>query len=119
MTKMLSFLTVAAIAMPVYAADSVNLAELAEDIRNGNFDVGTKYSTDFSAGRFHKIHTDVLGLSCSTCHAGTEYQPDFATLRKYENDPGTSPGMVDRSSCLGCHKTGGPATTWYSGRATK
>jgi hypothetical protein len=110
---------VAAIAMPVYAADPVDLAGLAEDIRKGKLDVGTEYSLDVGTGRFHNIHANALGLGCATCHAGTEYQSDFLLLRKYEEVAESSPGRPDRSSCLGCHQTGGTATTWYSGRATK
>jgi hypothetical protein len=83
---------VAAIAMPVYAADPVNLTGLAEDIRNGKLDVGTEYSLDVGTGRFHNIHANVLGLGCATCHAGTEYRPDFLLLRKYE-EVAFLPGM--------------------------
>jgi len=119
MAKVVSMLVAAALLMPLQAARSADLSAVAADVRKGTVEVGTQYSTAFDEGRFHKIHTTVLGLNCETCHAGTEYQADFITMRKYEADAGASPGRLDRGACLGCHKTGGTATTWYSGRATK
>lgn len=119
MIKTLLFLMVATVVMTASAAEPVDLSGVAKDIQKGKANVGTEYSMDFGTGRFHNIHTNVLGLNCETCHAGTEYQPDFVTLRKYEGDSGASPGKLDQGACLGCHKTGGTATIWYSGRATK
>ncbi len=119
MTKILFFLTVAAVVMPAFAADSLDLSEVAKDIQKGKVDVGTEYSMSFGTGRFHNIHANTLGLNCESCHGGTEYQPDFILLRKYEDDTSGSPGKVDQSSCLGCHTAGGIATTLYNGRATK
>ncbi len=119
MIKMLSFLMVAVIAVPAYAGEAVDLSKLAKDIRNGKIDVGTEYSVDYNDDRFHKIHADTLGLNCSTCHAGKQYQPDFVLLRKYEEEAGEPRRKLDRAPCLGCHQAGGIATTWYSGRATK
>ncbi|MDH3473575.1 MAG: hypothetical protein OEM59_07770 [Rhodospirillales bacterium] len=119
MIRMFIFLMVAAVVMPAYAADSLDLSGVAKDIKEGKADVGTEYSMGFGTGRFHTIHTNVLGLTCETCHGGTEYQPDFILLRKYEADTSGSPGKVDQSSCLGCHKSGGIGTTLYTGRATK
>lgn len=96
---------------PVIEPLSVNV--LAEMIRNGTIDVGTDYSMDPTA-RYHKIHSEILGLSEEACHIGDEYSEDFLYQRKYkEPDLRDSPGVVDRATCLSCHRAGGPASELY------
>ncbi len=110
MTRMLTFLVVAAAAITIAACDTTGEQAMVP---------GAKYSMNVEDGRFHNIHATGQKLACETCHAGTEYQPDFVTLSKYADDGGASPGIVDRAACLGCHKAGGIATAWYGGRATR
>lgn len=89
------------------------LDEVAKKIRNGQLDVGTEMSMDPRAGRFHKIHVQVLGLGCGSCHGGKEYATDYLLVRKHAPLPEDMPGIVDHSTCLGCHKRGGVATSLY------
>ncbi len=88
-----------------------SLKDLAEKIRNGEIDVGNDYSMTLN-GRFHKIHVNVLGMSCTTCHI-SYYAKDYLYERKYKVPVRGAPGVVDRGVCLGCHKEGGIATPWY------
>ena len=99
----------------VPSKEYVTLKELAEKIRSGEIDVGNDYSMSLN-GRFHTIHSKVLGLDCSACHVSS-YAEDYIYQGKYEKSGG-APGVVDRSTCLGCHKEGGIATPWY-GSANK
>jgi hypothetical protein len=93
--------------------EPVTIKVLAEMIRNGTIDVGTDYSMDPTA-RYHKIHSEILGLSEIACHIDDEYSEDFLYQRKYK-EPGLrdSPGVVDRAICLSCHREGGTANELY------
>jgi|GEM_PF-3045943 len=95
-----------------------NLAELAKAIQDHSpsVPVGDKINTAFGA-RFHNIHAVTMGLPCTNCHVGPAYAQDYLYVRKYELPPG-APGVVDRSTCLGCHKEGGVASAWYGDAAT-
>ena len=99
------------------AAGTGNIGQLADAVRHNNPDLhlGGLYNTQFG-GRFHNIHVAAIGLPCSNCHVGPAFAHDYLYVRKTELPPG-APGMVDRSSCLGCHKEGGVADAWY-GNAT-
>ncbi len=66
-------------------------------------------SLDPATGRFHRIHTQKLKMSCDSCHA-TELK-DTLFLRGAAV-AASGPGPVDRAVCLGCHQA--PAKpTWY------
>ncbi len=87
------------------------LPEIIADLRSGAIVVGNEYSMDPTA-RYHEIHT-VLGLDCQTCHTTQNYSEDYLYQRKYiELNPG-NPGVIDRGTCLSCHKTGGVASELY------
>jgi hypothetical protein len=88
--------------------EPTSLEELQELIEAGDIDVGTVYDMNVTA-RYHTIHgDDVLGLDCASCHVAPEYSDDYLYQRKYK-EPGLrdSPGIVDRATCLSCHKAGG------------
>ena len=98
-----------------------DLAEMAKAIRDGQVDVGKQLDMDKKKGRFHRIHSDTVGLECEGCHVGKEYAKDYL-LAGRENAERQAAGkgkggeksdVLDRSVCLGCHKTGGVATVWY------
>ena len=97
-----------------------DLAETAEAIRTGEIDVGTQYDMNDKRGRFHLIHSETVGLECEGCHVAKQYAPDYLVIDREtaeRNAAGTGKGkkndVLDRSVCLGCHKTGGVATVWY------
>ena len=88
------------------------LPEIIADLRSGAIVVGNEYSMDPTA-RYHEIHAEVLGLDCQTCHTTQNYSEDYLYQRKYnELNPG-DPGVIDRGTCLSCHKTGGVASELY------
>jgi len=104
----------------VAVAEDLDLADTAEAIRQGDIDVGEDYGMHKSHGRFHRIHSETLGLECEACHVGSQYAPDYLLLdranaeRKAAGDgKGKKAGVLDRAVCLGCHKTDGVATPWY------
>lgn len=97
---------------PAAAESPTNLPGLAERIRTGQIDVGTQYGMAPDR-RYHRIHADVLGLDCATCHAekfpaGTEI---FAVPMAVDVSR-NSPAPVDRRVCIGCH-TGGIGSKVY------
>jgi hypothetical protein len=81
-----------------------SLAALAEQIRDGEVDVGDEFGMALDQ-RFHVIHTDVIEMDCSQCHV--EEAP-YEIAQPSED----APSPVDRRVCLGCHLTG-PATKFY------
>ncbi len=85
--------------------------EAARAARSGAAGVGDRYAIHFG-NRFRNIHPVYLGLPCTNCHVDPEYAADYPLPRKVEGVPGGAPGVVDRSTCLGCHKEGGVATTF-------
>jgi hypothetical protein len=94
------------------AKGPVNLPALADEIRKGQIDVGKQYGVAPDL-RFHKIHSDVLAVECSACHAekfpagaGIFALPPAVDVSK------DSPSAIDRRVCLGCH-TGGVASKFY------
>jgi hypothetical protein len=107
------FLSVPPLVVEKPVVQPVPISDLAEMIRNGTINVGTDYSMDPTA-RYHKIHSDVLGLAEIACHIADEYSNDFLYQRKYKA-PGLrdSPGVVDRTICLSCHREGGTANELY------
>jgi hypothetical protein len=96
------------------------LATFSEQIQEGKVDVGKLYSMDDKKGRFHLIHSEQIDLNCESCHVAVDYAPDYLLVDRYnahrqalgEGKRGKS-DVLDRSVCLGCHKTGGVATAWY------
>lgn len=112
----LSFLALATLSTASLSQESANLEEVAEMIRDGKIDVGKEYSMHEKKGRFHNIHVDAVGMDCASCHYGEYYQADFLLLRKSERLVKKAKGQMNWGSCLGCHQTGGIATTWYVGR---
>lgn len=81
------------------------LAGLAEAIRNGDIDVGTEHGLAFDQ-RYHKIHAEVLGLECATCHTKANDMPTSQAIFSAQDVSPQAPGPVDRRACLGCHRTG-------------
>ena len=97
-----------------------DLYEMAEAIQQGKIDVGTRYDMNEKRGRFHLIHSETVGLECEGCHVAKTYAPDYLLVGRHNAElkaAGTGKGdkadVLDRSVCLGCHKTGGVATVWY------
>jgi len=96
------------------------ISEHAKMIRKGKLELGRRYSMHEEKGRFHVIHVDEIDLECTSCHVGDVFAKDYLLLRKeqaVEKAQGIGKGdqakVVDRTVCLGCHKTGGIATPWY------
>lgn len=100
-----------ALAAMAGAGFAAGIEGTSQKIKAGKVNVGTKKSLS-TDGRFHRIHGNALGLPCSTCHV-TELKDDYLLLRKDDKMTDGTPGPVDRSTCLSCHKEGGPATTYY------
>ncbi len=94
----------------------MNLRKTAEAIRAGTVDVGKVYSLA-EEGRFHQIHTEVLGIKCGGCHTNDAYPDNYLYLRKSEF-PHVSNGekvkSVERAKCIGCHSDGNVATVFYN-----
>ena len=97
-----------------------DLAEMAKAIRDGEIDVGKQLDMDKKKGRFHVIHSDTVGLECEGCHVGKQYAKDYLLVGRTNAErqavgagKGEKSDVLDRSVCLGCHKTGGVATVWY------
>lgn len=88
------------------------LGAVAEEVRNGKVDVGKTYGMAPDA-RFHRIHTDVIGLECASCHVDSP-APSVAlfTARPAVDISPNVPGPVDRRNCQGCHRAG-PARDIY------
>ena len=115
-------LAAACIMTGAYAAETgfSGLATFAEQIQEGKVDVGKLYSMDVKKGRFHLIHSEEIDLNCESCHVAKVYAKDYLLVDRVnaernalgEGKTGKA-DVVDRSVCLGCHKTGGIATTWY------
>jgi len=104
----------------VLAAEATDLDDIAEGIRNGDIDVGKRYDMNKNKGRYHLIHSETIGLDCESCHVAPKFAPDYLLFNKDNAEAkatghgkGPKADVVDRSVCLGCHKTNGVATTWY------
>lgn len=107
------------IAGPALAEDR-DLQETAKAIRDGKIDVGKQYDMHKTKGRYHLIHSETLGLECESCHVAPKFAPDYLLLNRDNAEAkaaghgkGQKAGVLDRSVCLGCHKTNGVATAWY------
>lgn len=97
---------------PAKKAPATSLSAVADNITKGKINVGKKYGMG-SEQRFHKIHADVVGLDCATCHVD-KADPSVAVFT--EQPPvdisKDAPGPVDRRVCQGCHRSG-PARDVY------
>lgn len=96
--------------------ESVSLPTVAEKIQKGEIDVGGKEKKAYGMGqdqRFHRIHANVLGLECATCHT-EKLNPSVAafTAPPAVDVSKDSPGLVDRRVCVGCHQAG-PGRDFY------
>ena len=121
--RFIAALLAAGFASGLGAADTgfSGLATFAEQIRDGKVEVGTLYSMDDKKGRFHLIHSEEVDLNCESCHVAVDYAPDYLVMDRDnahrqamgEGKGGGKSDVLDRSVCLGCHKTGGVATAWY------
>lgn len=97
-----------------------DLYEMAKALQDGKIDVGKRYDMNEKKGRFHLIHAETVGIECEGCHVAKSYAPDYLlvdrsnAMRKAAGaGKGDKADVLDRSVCLGCHKTGGVATVWY------
>lgn len=91
----------------------ISLDQMAEKIREGEIDVGKKITTEFD-GRFHRIHTEALGMACTACHAATAYPADFLSVSRDKFPRRGHPGATPRALCIGCHQQNGIATPIYN-----
>jgi hypothetical protein len=118
---------VAILSLPLTAAWSeeeddapTDLYELSKAIADDKIDVGKRYDMNAKKGRFHLIHSETIGMECEGCHVAKTYANDYllvgrhnAELKAAGEGKGSKIEVLDRSVCLGCHKTGGVATVWY------
>lgn len=100
-----------------------DLYEMSKAISEGKIDVGKRYDLNEKKGRFDLIHSETIGLECESCHVAKDFAKDYLLVDRYNaarKAAGTGKGdkadVLDRAVCLGCHKTGGVATTWYQNR---
>lgn len=95
----------------------MNLRKTAEAIRAGTVKgVGKDYNLG-DEGRYHQIHSEVLGIKCSGCHTNDAYPDDYLYLRRAEfpkRVDGEKVEAVERAKCIGCHSAGNVATTFYN-----
>lgn len=117
MKSLLLMAILAALSAGVLAEDKpMNLRKTAEAIRVGTVDVGKTYSLA-EEGRFHKIHTEVIGMKCGGCHTNDAYPDNYLYLRKSEFPHmmgGEKVKAVERAKCIGCHSEGNVATVFYN-----
>jgi hypothetical protein len=120
--KILASLTVCTLLLggATLAAEDLDLADTAKAIRDGKIDVGKRYDMHKTKGRFHIIHSEIVGLECEGCHVAPKFAPDYllvnkknAELKATGKGKGQKADVVDRGVCQGCHKTHGVATQWY------
>ncbi|MGQ9862827.1 MAG: hypothetical protein ACUVSD_12570 [Thiobacillaceae bacterium] len=95
----------------------MNLRKTAEAIRSGQVkSVGKDYNLS-DEGRYHQIHTEVLGMKCGACHTNDAYPDDYLYLRRAEfpkRVAGEKVKSVERAKCIGCHSSGSVATPFYN-----
>jgi len=94
----------------------MNLRKTAEAIRAGTVKAGKDYNLG-DEGRYHQIHTEILGIKCSGCHTEDAYPNDYLYLRRAEfpkRVAGEKVGAVERAKCIGCHSAGNVATAFYN-----
>lgn len=94
----------------------MNLRKTAEAIRAGTVKVGKDYNLS-DEGRYHQIHSEVLGMKCGACHTNDAYPDDYLYLRRAEfpkRVDGEKVEAVERAKCIGCHSAGNVATTFYN-----
>lgn len=107
----------AALSAGAWAEDkAMNLRKTAEGIRAGTVAVSKEYSLG-EDGRFHKIHTETLGIKCGGCHSYDAYPNGYLYLRKTEFPrlvDGEKVKAVERAKCIGCHSEGNVATVFYN-----
>lgn len=117
MKQLLLMAVLATLSAGVVAEDkSMNLRKTAEAIRAGTVDVGKTYSLS-DEGRFHKIHTETLGMKCGGCHSNDAYPDNYLYLRKAEFPhvlAGEKVKAVERAKCIGCHSEDSVATAFYN-----
>lgn len=114
MRKIVLALLLSAVATFVQADQQfIPLDLAAEKIRDGEIDVGKKITMEFD-GRFHRIHTEALGMACTACHAATAYPADFLSVSKDKFPRRGHPGATPRSLCIGCHQQNSVGTPWYN-----
>jgi hypothetical protein len=89
-------------------------ALLALQIREGDIAID-RMTTMEMGGRFHTIHTKYMAMSCAGCHQGVEFPENAQFLRKGEFPVATQPGVVDRYSCISCHRGEGSIATQIYG----
>ena len=93
-----------------------SLSAMAEKVRKGEIDVGKSYGMAPDR-RFHKIHNEVVGLECATCHA--DRVPTSAApfmVRPAADISADSPDPIDRRACLGCHLAGPGRNVYTPGK---
>jgi hypothetical protein len=92
---------------------------VAEKVQKGEIDVGGKADKAFGMAldrRYHRVHSEVLGLECGNCHVGKVARGvEIFSVRPAVDVSATSPGAIDRRACLGCHLAG-PGRSFYGPR---
>lgn len=114
----LSLLLAVAAAGGTAAEERLSLHDVARAIRDGKLEVDEEYSVDRYHGRLHTIHSDLVGMECTSCHYGTTYRADYLVVGKEKPYPTPAKGHLDRAVCLGCHREGGEASAFYGAAAT-
>jgi hypothetical protein len=94
---------------------TATLATPIPTIKKEAIDVGKEYGLGIDQ-RYHKMHVNALDIKCTTCHTA-QVDTENAALFGRDVSP-KSPGLVDRSACLACHRTG-PGKALYSSKGTR
>lgn len=96
------------------------MAEHAKLIREGRITINARPSLDEENGRFHIVHVDEIDMECTSCHIGADFAADYQLVDRANAlhkaggiGKGRQAEVIDRTVCLGCHKTGGIASRWY------
>jgi hypothetical protein len=97
---------------PWFGKSPLGAGVLSDLIQEGDVSPGEDYTIEVG-GRFHRVHSKLMAISCEGCHANVKFPADLQYLRREEFPLAAYPGAVDRGICLGCHRGSGALATPY------